>query len=794
MWIIEGIGTNEGVKRWLRPNKQYVLGRTKLCDFSLLGDKSVSRKHAVLDVGEAKTQPSEHTQLILSDLNSKFGVFVNDKRVENTMELKDGDQFKLGVWTSIFKVYWKPAVLCVSGLQEDSYREICERAANQDIRVTKEWITGMSTHFYTPQLVATQKLFCALLECRYIVGPTWLEEMEKTAEEREKCFSIVAPQNFEPPKADQSFSSEKVSLRPVEKRRTLFAGLTFLIFQEKQFQSVAETIRLGQGRAIHVALGADIPNSAESIVDLARKYNRPILVEPKAIAVGEKTSEIYKAASMLGMVLIPEHDIGYAVLYANTDEYCNPNAPPVSTYRPLDRHIGLDSPDNRRTKRGSSIERNEDENVNNEKRKTKELPKTFDTAQNLWDNLLGVDTDTPTVTEADRERTEEDEKQPERTTVNSLNPNKSNLVNNLVESLWDDLLGGDVDTPTATEANQERTEEDKKQPERATVNSRNSDKSNFANNLAESLWDDLLGETQTLPPPDVGDNEVKLNEGISEQESQNSVIRQPDFLPASPLTDSFASNSTSAPPSFPSSTNPPVTEYSRDSAGPRSSLPSLSLSPSRSADEEDDLFFAENSKIKSKGKNAKRRKIDAENDPIRKQIRTAARDEKERIKTEEEHERMVIAKERRALESSEYGDAEKRKISQEEVVELVKRQYGEGISANKGNRREQKKSNVKNFKRFKKANYVGMNRNLGFVQLVVHDSNSVADSSGFLSDDTQSVRNPRDEMDDIFDALPALNNKSGNKQRQVRLPIRRAAEGKSQKKQYIEIEEDDFFD
>ncbi len=63
------------------------IGRSRTCDVSI-DDPSVSRRHVYLTVGSGK--------ILLQDLESSNGTFVNEKRVYGQTELADGDGLRLG--------------------------------------------------------------------------------------------------------------------------------------------------------------------------------------------------------------------------------------------------------------------------------------------------------------------------------------------------------------------------------------------------------------------------------------------------------------------------------------------------------------------------------------------------------------------------------------------------------------------------------------------------------------------------------------------------------------------------
>jgi DNA-binding winged helix-turn-helix (wHTH) protein len=72
-----------------------VLGRADDCDVSLKLD-SISRHHAAITVAG--------TRVTIRDLQSKNGTFVSGRRIDGTMDLRDGDDIRLGSVALMFRL------------------------------------------------------------------------------------------------------------------------------------------------------------------------------------------------------------------------------------------------------------------------------------------------------------------------------------------------------------------------------------------------------------------------------------------------------------------------------------------------------------------------------------------------------------------------------------------------------------------------------------------------------------------------------------------------------------------
>jgi hypothetical protein len=78
----------------LPSGSQVMLGRGANCHVRLDGDL-VSRTHAAIHVGGG--------EVVLHDLGSMNGTFVNDRRVQSPKTLEDGDQIRIAFFKLIFE-------------------------------------------------------------------------------------------------------------------------------------------------------------------------------------------------------------------------------------------------------------------------------------------------------------------------------------------------------------------------------------------------------------------------------------------------------------------------------------------------------------------------------------------------------------------------------------------------------------------------------------------------------------------------------------------------------------------
>ncbi len=87
------IGDNEIELEW---GKKYIIGRSKKKSDIVVQDFSVSRIHAEITLGPEK--------VIIKDLNSSNGTFVNGKPVTSRVELKPGSKIRIGDSILVFEI------------------------------------------------------------------------------------------------------------------------------------------------------------------------------------------------------------------------------------------------------------------------------------------------------------------------------------------------------------------------------------------------------------------------------------------------------------------------------------------------------------------------------------------------------------------------------------------------------------------------------------------------------------------------------------------------------------------
>lgn len=317
MWYFQSIHQPEK-KILLLPGREYVLGRRE-CDIIIENDPSVSRKHAILKVAhpEANVQhPDKLPVLTFKDI-SKFGTLVNGVKISGELELKDGDEVKFGAPKSMHRAVFEPFVVTASCLDSQAKKEVRHLMAKMGGHVSSDWQKDCS-FLLMKNITVTVKVVCALVSQKDIVTSSFLRAYFKhLTEGAEK----PDPTTFLPPVTERLVNPDVSFSRDI-RRSSVFLGMTFYFLCKKQFEKMSLVVELGGGVPI--------------LCDHTDNTDLDLLVEHKAVVMSPQSdTQNIKQLEFIEKVTAylqknkkyPIHDaeIGYAVIYCSTEDYCNPD-------------------------------------------------------------------------------------------------------------------------------------------------------------------------------------------------------------------------------------------------------------------------------------------------------------------------------------------------------------------------------------------------------------------------------------------------------------------------------------
>ncbi|KAM7075892.1 nibrin [Molossus nigricans] len=320
---------------------EYVVGR-KNCGILIENDQSISRSHAVLTAcflrtGQSQTQ--EIPVLTIKD-TSKYGTFVNKEKMQNGLSqtLQTGDRVAFGVFESKFRVEYEPLVACPSCL-DVSWKTALHQALLQLGGLTVNSWTEECTHLVMVSVKVTIKTICALICGRPIVKPEYFTEFLKAVQSKKQLPQI---ESFYPPIDEPAIGSKNIDLSGRQERKQIFKGKTFVFLSAKQHKKLSPAVVFGGGVARLITEENEEEESfflasGTCVIDIGITNSQTLISD-------SQKKWIHSIMDMLqrqGLRPIPEAEIGLAVIFITTENYCDPQAQPNTGSRMMSPGLSL---------------------------------------------------------------------------------------------------------------------------------------------------------------------------------------------------------------------------------------------------------------------------------------------------------------------------------------------------------------------------------------------------------------------------------------------------------------------
>ncbi|XP_055288562.1 nibrin isoform X2 [Moschus berezovskii] len=307
---------------------EYLVGR-KNCGILIEDDQSISRNHAALTANFPVTnlsQTDEIPVLTIKD-NSKYGTFVNEEKMQNGLSqiLKSGDRVTFGVFESKFRVEYEPLVACSSCLDVSGKTALSHAILQLGGLTVNSW-TEECTHLVMVSVKVTIKTICALICGRPIVKPEYFTEFLKAVQSKKQPPEI---ESFYPPVDEPAIESKNIDLSGRQERKQIFKGKTFVFLNAKQHKKLSAAVIFGGGDARLITEENKEDDSFFSapgicVVDAG-------LTDSQALIPDSQKKWIHSIMDILqrqGLRPIPEAEIGLAVIFVTTENYCDPQGQP----------------------------------------------------------------------------------------------------------------------------------------------------------------------------------------------------------------------------------------------------------------------------------------------------------------------------------------------------------------------------------------------------------------------------------------------------------------------------------
>ncbi|KAF9202102.1 hypothetical protein BGZ59_002323 [Podila verticillata] len=292
------------------------------------------------------TRSRGHTKVMVRDLNSKFGVKINGKQIEQAKDIEvliEDSQtwirhdtphlagrgyggyadFTIGENTT-FRLERVDLSVCSSGMLQHEKLRLIEFSIELDINVeTKAWVSGTSTHLVVGNNKLTEKTFQALVQGAYLVNTSWLDALRTCLNESWKSKGAVFNSPLEsefpipPPPALQD---SPIDWQPNPARISLFEHHRFISLVEPKIKNLGQVIECAGGR-----WSTEEPNSAMKVISECLSSTMiPVFLIPPGADGPEQFPNVENVLKRMNYRWVQEDEIGKAVLSVATDMYCNP--------------------------------------------------------------------------------------------------------------------------------------------------------------------------------------------------------------------------------------------------------------------------------------------------------------------------------------------------------------------------------------------------------------------------------------------------------------------------------------
>lgn len=201
-------------------------------------------------------------------------------------------------------------LFCCSNMSPKQKQDVINLAKKLGGTLTNNW-TSSCTHLVMISVTVTVKVVNALSICKPIITPSWLEEAVKCVREKKMLPPLT---EYEPNLVDSYLhTGSQLSISPNQTRRKLFKEKTIYFLNEKQ-HSTLQYCLIAAGGTVRVINNT----SFDSICN-----KNGIVIDPGSR--DDDTNSIIQTLSSHRLRLIPESEIGHAILSISINRYCNPD-------------------------------------------------------------------------------------------------------------------------------------------------------------------------------------------------------------------------------------------------------------------------------------------------------------------------------------------------------------------------------------------------------------------------------------------------------------------------------------
>ncbi|PNF17487.1 hypothetical protein B7P43_G17632 [Cryptotermes secundus] len=185
--------------------------------------------------------------------------------------------------------------------------------------IVSSW-QDMVTHVTMCNLTLTVKVVCALANGKPIVTPKYWADYITSLSTKQP---VPDCRNYIPALAETTLNMNEVSFDVNENRKKLFAGKHFVFVCTQQYNAYSCMVTAAGGKADILEQNgmtyADLVQPNTIVMQYA--FNKP----SQETQVPQSFQEVTKYLKSRGKRVIPESEIGLAILHCSVDRHCNPD-------------------------------------------------------------------------------------------------------------------------------------------------------------------------------------------------------------------------------------------------------------------------------------------------------------------------------------------------------------------------------------------------------------------------------------------------------------------------------------
>jgi len=228
----------------------------------------------------SQTNPALPPSIIITDLGSKFGTYVNDGidskvkvSVREPQILGSSDRFRFGLQWNHYRIEYMPLLVTTSTMK--------------NVSALKETIGALGAHLVSvwredtdmlvmEAIVMTIKVVAALIAGKPIVTPEYFQDYLNAVKDSvelggEHEPTLPNPRNYLPPLNERSLHGQDALFHPDPARREIFTGKYFLLADAKAIRNYKSLLECGGGE-----------------VELLTRVNVGKLNEPGTVIIGDE--------------------------------------------------------------------------------------------------------------------------------------------------------------------------------------------------------------------------------------------------------------------------------------------------------------------------------------------------------------------------------------------------------------------------------------------------------------------------------------------------------------------------